>query len=131
MARRRLKHKQVIETIEQDDIQVALNKVKAFWTDTVRPNESLIWTSIIVIAIAVGGFMWWKNNRMSRQADANSYLAEALADFASGDSEGVLSELNYVLPGGDYADGRIGIAAEMTQASIAYASGDYESAISI
>jgi predicted negative regulator of RcsB-dependent stress response len=131
MPRRRLKHKQIIETIEQDDLQVVLGKIKSFWADTVRPYESIVWTVVIVAAVAVGGWYWWKNIHSAAISDANLILSQARSDFMSGDVDGAMSELSKVLPGGPSSQPGINVAAEMVHANISFASGDYETAISI
>jgi tetratricopeptide (TPR) repeat protein len=131
MPRRRLRHKDVLETIQQDDIQVALGKLKSFWRDSVVANNGLITTTILVVVVLVFAGYYWKNSAASGLANANSYLAEAKTNFDTGDIVGALAELNYVLPGGEYSTKRVSIAAKMLHASVAYASGDYETSISI
>jgi tetratricopeptide (TPR) repeat protein len=81
--------------------------------------------------LGTAGFMYVKNSRASRRADANSYLSEAKSNFESGDTIGALQELEQVKAGGDYSDKKTRIAADMIHATIAYASGEYENAISI
>jgi predicted negative regulator of RcsB-dependent stress response len=131
MPRRRLKHKQVIETIEQDDLQYAWDKVKTFWSAQVRPYEGLIWTVSLAVLAVVVGFYWWRNSQTAQISDANLVLAQARSDFQSGDIDGAKSELNKVLPGGEYSQRGIGVAADMVAANIACASGEYDTAITI
>jgi tetratricopeptide (TPR) repeat protein len=130
MVRRRLKHKEVLETIHQDDLQVAKQKLRDLW-DSVRPYEGIITTTLIVVVLGTAGLMYLKNTRTSRRADANSYLSDARSNFVSGDTIGALQELDQVKAGGDYSDKKVRIAAGMIHAGIAYASGEYENAISI
>jgi len=131
MVRRRLKHKEVLERIEQNDWEVARDKIREFWKETIRPNEGILTTAIVVLVLGLGAFMFFKNTRANRRADANAYLAEARTDFESGDTEGALAELLQVREGGDYADSRVAVAAEMLHATIACGSGEYENAITI
>lgn len=131
MPRRRLRHKDVLETIQQDDIQVVREKIKSYWNGTIVPNNGLITTAILVVIVIVFGGYYWRNSAASGLANANSYLAEAKTNFDTGDIVGALAELNYVLPGGEYSTDRVSTAADMLHASVAYASGDYETSISI
>lgn len=130
MPRRRLKHKQIIETLEQDDIAVAKQKLKDFYTDKIQPVGGTIWTSLIVFLVAVVIFFMWKNSRAAQFADANQFLAQAKSDYESGDVNSALSALNKVQAGGQYAQPGISTAAEMVSANIAFASGEYGTAIS-
>ncbi|MBK7494246.1 MAG: tetratricopeptide repeat protein [Candidatus Omnitrophica bacterium] len=131
MPRRRLKHKQVIETIEQDDFQVALGRVKSFWQETIHPYEGRIWTGVIVVVVAVIGSLWWRNHHSAQISDANQILAQARTNFESGDTNGALLELDKVLPQGEFYQPGLEVAAELVKANIAFASGEYENAISI
>lgn len=131
MPRRRLKHKHVIETIEQDDFQVAVNKVKSFWQETIHPYEGRIWSVVVVVAVALIGGLWWRNHRSAELSDANQILAQARTNFESGDTNGALLELDKVLPQGEFYQPGLEVAAELVKANIAFASGEYENAISI
>ncbi len=129
MPRRRLKHKQVIETLEQDDFAVAKQKILGLWAEYVQPIGGILWTSIIVFLLVVVVFFMWKNSRAARFADANGYLAQAKSDYESGDVNSALEALNKVQPNGDYAQPGLSIAADMVSANIAFASGEYDKAI--
>jgi len=131
MARKRLKHKDVLETIEQDDLLVIKEKAKAFWNNRVRPYEGTIWTALVAIVVLVGGYYWWSGSNQVKLEDANYYLASAKSKFDSGFSDTAQDDLNYVLPGGSQDFRSISVPARMVQANIACASGDYETAISI
>ena len=130
MVRRRLKHREVLETIQQDDLQVAKQKLREFW-ESVRPYEGIITTVLLVVIFGGFGILYFKSSTENRRVDANSYLAEARTNFENGDPIGALQELDQVKAGGDYSDRKVRIAADMIHASIAYASGEYENAISI
>ncbi len=130
MPRRRLKHKQVIETLEQDDFEVAKQKLKDFWREHIQPIGGILWGSIIALLIVVAGFYMWRNTRAANLADANQFLAQAKSDFESGDINSALTAVANVRPDGNYAQPGISIAAEMVYANIAFASGEYDKAIS-
>jgi predicted negative regulator of RcsB-dependent stress response len=130
MPRRRLKHKQIVETIEQDDFQVAISKVKTYWKEYIHPYEGRIWTVFLIVVVAVVGTLWWSNHRAAQISDANIVLSEARSDFDSGDVTGALTELNKVLPNGEFSDSKLSLAAELVRANIAFASGEYDTAIS-
>ena len=129
MPRRRLKHKQVIETLEQNDFAVAKQKLKDFWSDKVQPISGSRGGSIITVRVVVVGVMMWKNSRAANFADANQYLARARSDYESGDVNGALTSLNKVQTGGQFAQPGISTAADMVSANIAFASGEYDKAI--
>jgi tetratricopeptide (TPR) repeat protein len=130
MVRRRLKHKEVVETMKRDDLEVAREKTQEFWNTWVSPYGNLLWGTLIAIVLVVSAWIFWTNKRTHDLDNANAYLAESKRYFQSGDTVSALTELNYILPGGSYSDSRLETVAKMSQATIAYASGDYESAIS-
>lgn len=130
MPRRRLKHKQVIETLEQDDFAVIKQKFVDFWTEQIQPVGGAIWGSLIFVVVVVVGYLMWSNYRSAQYADANQFLARARTDYEAGDVNAALSSLGKVTTGGLYAEPGISTAAEMVSANIAFASGEYGTAIS-
>ncbi|MCG3196825.1 MAG: tetratricopeptide repeat protein [Candidatus Omnitrophica bacterium] len=131
MPRRRLKHKQVVETIKQDDFQVIREQFNDFWQRYFAPYQGILYGALVaVIVLGIGGVAW-RNSRLGKIDNANLILSQAKTDFESGDANSALSELNKVLPGGEYSMGGISVAAEMVRANIAFASGEYETAITI
>lgn len=131
MPRRRLKHKDVVETLKQQDTQVAKEMIVSFWTDYIRPYEGWVLSAILAVVVVVGGGITWRNYQESRVADANLVLSQARTDFESGDVDGAKSELTKVRQGGEYALPGLSVAADMVYANIAFASGEYETAITI
>ncbi len=131
MPRRRLKHKQVVETLKQDDFQVVREQFGDFWERFVAPYQGVLYGALVAVIVLGVGNVAWRNSRLGKVDNANLILSQAKTDFESGDSSAALSELNKVLPGGEYSMGGIAVAAEMVRANIAFASGEYETAISI
>ncbi len=81
--------------------------------------------------VAVIGSLWWRNHHSAQISDANQILAQARTNFESGDTNGALLELDKVLPQGEFYQPGLEVAAELVKANIAFASGEYENAISI
>lgn len=125
MVRGRMKHKEVIETIHQNDWEVAKENLNRWWNEKIRPNERTLITLLTLAVVLVVGYYWYGNKKAQDLRAANQSLASAKQRFDEGDMAAALSELDYI------KDPRLSVPAEMINANIAYASGEYEQAISI
>jgi predicted negative regulator of RcsB-dependent stress response len=120
-----------METIQQDDVAVVGDKIKNFWMTTIRPYEGQIWGVFLIIVVVVVGGYWWRSHKNAQISDANYYLSSAKTNFDSGFSDDAMVDLTNILPGGSHAIGGVSEVAEIVKAKIAYASGEYENAITI
>ncbi len=125
MARGRIKHKEVVETLHHTDWEIAKEKFSNFWNEKIKPHERTLMTALTAVIVLGVGYFWYTDKQAKGLESANQYLSEAKRRFDEGDMAGALSELDYI------QDSRVKIPSEMINANIAYASAEYEQAISI
>jgi len=125
MVRGRVKHKEVIETLHHSDWEIAKENFNTFWKENIKPREKTLMTALTAILVLGVGYLWYTDKQEKNLMAANEYLTEAKRRFDEGDMAGALSELDYI------RDARVSVPSEMINANIAYASAEYEQAISI
>ncbi|MCA9411094.1 MAG: tetratricopeptide repeat protein [Candidatus Omnitrophica bacterium] len=120
-----MKHKDVVETLHHSDWDIFKENFNRFWNENVKPYERTLLTLLTAIVVLGVGYLWYSDKKANDLESANQYLAEAKRRLDDGDMAGAISELEYI------EDSRVSVPAEMLDANIAYASGEYEQAISI